>query len=134
MNGEALRIQEWVVIGMFSTWAALAMISTVLLAFFEPTHSLETILSVIFAALGTGPVFGRVWPHIDMGWANWYHCCILPYSVGRSIGVANRTRPIPSTPRTENPKRTKRNQATSVQNFAQIPLFHLIRNFTKTFL
>ncbi|MEE2812163.1 MAG: TrkH family potassium uptake protein [Candidatus Thermoplasmatota archaeon] len=53
INGEVVEDSRmWVVIGMLTTWAALAMISLVVLAIFEPTHSLETILSVIFAALG----------------------------------------------------------------------------------
>ncbi|MCH2637390.1 MAG: TrkH family potassium uptake protein, partial [Candidatus Thalassarchaeum sp.] len=64
MNGEVVDDSRmWVVIGMLSTWAALAMISLVVLAFFEPTHSLEPILSVIFAALGnTGPALGAFGP------------------------------------------------------------------------
>ncbi|MDP6905799.1 MAG: TrkH family potassium uptake protein [Candidatus Thalassarchaeaceae archaeon] len=63
----------WVVIGMLSTWAALAMISTALLAIFEPTHSLETILSVIFSALGnTGPALGAFGPTSTWASLNWY--------------------------------------------------------------
>ena len=74
MNGEVVEDSRmWVVIGMLSTWAALAMISTVLLAFFEPTHSLETILSVIFAALGnTGPALGEFGPTSTWAGLNWY--------------------------------------------------------------
>ena len=74
MNGEVVDDSRmWVVIGMLSTWAALAMISTVLLAFFEPTHSLETILSVIFAALGnTGPALGAFGPTSTWAGLNWY--------------------------------------------------------------
>jgi len=74
MNGEVVDDSRmWVVIGMLSTWAALAMISLVVLAFFEPTHSLETILSVIFAALGnTGPALGAFGPTSTWAGLNWY--------------------------------------------------------------
>ncbi|MEE3083739.1 MAG: TrkH family potassium uptake protein [Candidatus Thermoplasmatota archaeon] len=74
INGEVVDDSRmWVVIGMLSTWAALAMISTVLLAIFEPTHSLETILSVIFAALGnTGPALGAFGPTSTWAGLNWY--------------------------------------------------------------
>ena len=74
MNGEVVDDSRmWVVIGMLSTWAALTMISTVVLAFFEPTHSLETILSVIFAALGnTGPALGAFGPTSTWAGLNWY--------------------------------------------------------------
>jgi trk system potassium uptake protein TrkH len=74
INGEVFDDSRmWVVIGMLSTWAALAMISTVLLAFFEPTHSLETILSVIFSALGnTGPALGAFGPTSTWASLNWY--------------------------------------------------------------
>ena len=74
MNGEVVDDSRmWVVIGMLSTWAALTMISTVVLAFFEPTHSLETILSVIFASLGnTGPALGAFGPTSTWAGLNWY--------------------------------------------------------------
>ena len=74
MNGEVVDDSRmWVVIGMLSTWAALAMISLVVLAIFEPTHSLETILSVIFAALGnTGPALGAFGPTSTWAGLNWY--------------------------------------------------------------
>jgi len=74
MNGEVVDDSRmWVVIGMLSTWAALAMISLVVLAFFEPSHSLETILSVIFAALGnTGPALGAFGPTSTWAGLNWY--------------------------------------------------------------
>lgn len=74
MNDEVVDDSRmWVVIGMLSTWAALAMISLVVLAFFEPTHSLETILSVIFAALGnTGPALGAFGPTSTWAGLNWY--------------------------------------------------------------
>jgi trk system potassium uptake protein TrkH len=74
MNGEAVDDSRmWVVIGMLSTWAALAMASLVVLAFFEPSHSLETILSVIFAALGnTGPALGAFGPTSTWAGLNWY--------------------------------------------------------------
>ena len=74
MNGEVVDDSRmWVVIGMLSTWAALAMISLVALAFFEPNHSLETILSVIFAALGnTGPALGAFGPTSTWAGLSWY--------------------------------------------------------------
>jgi len=74
MNGEVVDDSRmWVVIGMLSTWAALAMVSLVVLAIFEPTHSLETILSVIFAALGnTGPALGAFGPTSTWAGLNWY--------------------------------------------------------------
>lgn len=74
MNDEVVDDSRmWVVIGMLSTWAALAMISLVVLAIFEPTHSLETILSVIFAALGnTGPALGAFGPTSTWAGLNWY--------------------------------------------------------------
>ena len=74
MNGEVVDDSRmWVVIGMLSTWAALAMLSLVVLALFEPTHSLETILSVIFAALGnTGPALGAFGPTSTWAGLNWY--------------------------------------------------------------
>ena len=74
MNGEVVDDSRmWVVIGMLSTWAALAMVSLVILAFFEPNHSLETILSVIFAALGnTGPALGAFGPTSTWAGLNWY--------------------------------------------------------------
>ena len=74
MNDEVVDDSRmWVVIGMLTTWAALAMISLVVLAFFEPTHSLETILSVIFAALGnTGPALGAFGPTSTWAGLNWY--------------------------------------------------------------
>ncbi len=74
MNGEVVDDSRmWVVIGMLSTWAALAMISSVLLAFFEPTHSMETILSVIVSALGnTGPALGAFGPTSTWASLNWY--------------------------------------------------------------
>ena len=74
MNDEVVEDSRmWVVIGMLSTWAALAMISLIVLAFFEPTHSLETILSVIFAALGnTGPALGAFGPTSTWAGLNWY--------------------------------------------------------------
>tara|TARA_B100001113_G_scaffold152493_1_gene124919 strand:+ start:150 stop:491 length:342 start_codon:yes stop_codon:yes gene_type:complete len=74
MNGEVVEDSRmWVVIGMLSTWAALAMVSLVVLAFFEPSHSLETILSVIFAALGnTGPALGAFGPTSTWAGLNWY--------------------------------------------------------------
>ena len=74
MNNEVVEDSRmWVVIGMLSTWAALAMISLIVLAFFEPTHSLETILSVIFAALGsTGPALGAFGPTSTWAGLNLY--------------------------------------------------------------
>ena len=74
MNDEVVEDSRmWVVIGMLSTWAALAMISLVVLAFFEPSHSLETILSVTFAALGnTGPALGAFGPTSTWAGLNWY--------------------------------------------------------------
>ncbi len=74
MNGEVVDDSRlWVVIGMLSTWAALTMISLVVLAFFEPTHSLVSILSVIFAALGnTGPALGAFGPTSTWAGLNWY--------------------------------------------------------------
>jgi trk system potassium uptake protein TrkH len=74
MNGEVVDDSRmWVVIGMLSTWAALAMTSLVMLAIFEPTHTLETILSVIFAALGnTGPALGAFGPTTTWAGLNWY--------------------------------------------------------------
>ncbi|MDE0707679.1 MAG: TrkH family potassium uptake protein, partial [Candidatus Poseidoniales archaeon] len=74
MNGEVVDDSRmWVVIGMLATWAALAMTSLVVLALFEPTHSLETILSVIFAALGnTGPALGAFGPTSTWAGLNWY--------------------------------------------------------------
>jgi len=74
MNGEVVEDSRmWVVIGMLATWAALAMTSLVVLALFEPAHSLETILSVIFAALGnTGPALGAFGPTSTWAGLNWY--------------------------------------------------------------
>jgi trk system potassium uptake protein TrkH len=74
MNGEVVDDSRmWVVIGMLSTWAALSMISLVVLAFFEPNHSLVSILSVIFAALGnTGPALGAFGPTSTWAGLNWY--------------------------------------------------------------
>jgi len=74
MNKEVVDDSRmWVVIGMLSTWVALAMVSLVVLAIFEPNHTLETILSVIFAALGnTGPALGAFGPTSTWAGLNWY--------------------------------------------------------------
>ena len=74
MNNEVVDDSRmWVVIGMLSTWAALTMVSLVVLAIFEPSHTLETILSVIFAALGnTGPALGAFGPTSTWAGLNWY--------------------------------------------------------------
>ncbi|HIF03989.1 MAG TPA: TrkH family potassium uptake protein [Candidatus Poseidoniales archaeon] len=74
MNGEVVEDSRmWIVVGMLSTWAALAMISTVMLAIFEPGLDLQTVLSVIVSALGnTGPALGSYGPTSTWASLNWF--------------------------------------------------------------
>jgi trk system potassium uptake protein TrkH len=73
LNGEIVDDSRmWVVIGMLTTWGALAMISSVLIAILEPDLSMETVLSVVIASLGnTGPALGAYGPTSTWASLNW---------------------------------------------------------------
>jgi len=73
MNGEVVEDKQmWVIIGMLSWWAALAMSSTVLIAILEPHLHLEDVLSIVVTALGnTGPALGAYGPTSTWASMNW---------------------------------------------------------------
>ena len=81
MNGEVVDDSRmWVVIGMLATWAALAMISTVIIAVIESHLDLESVLAVVVSALGnTGPALGEYGPMAS--WASMHPLTLLYTSV-----------------------------------------------------
>jgi trk system potassium uptake protein TrkH len=64
LDGEVVPDDKlWVIVGMLSWWAVLAMGSIVLLAILEPRLDLDSVLSAVVASLGnTGPALGTFGP------------------------------------------------------------------------
>jgi len=74
MNGEVVeQKQVGLIVGMLFIWVALFAVSVILLAFFMPDESFETIISVVAASLGnTGPALdaygpSQTWASMDSG-------------------------------------------------------------------
>ncbi len=63
----------WMIVGMLSWWAVLAMASIMILALIEPELSFETVISVAISALGnTGPAMDSLGPTQTWGSLNWF--------------------------------------------------------------
>jgi trk system potassium uptake protein TrkH len=76
-NGEVVEESRiLLVIGMLSAWIALAGVSAIMLTFFEPSMSLETLISVVASSLGnTGPALGDYGPTNTWASMHWLTLC-----------------------------------------------------------
>ncbi len=74
MNDEVVDDGKlWMIVGMLSWWAVLAMTCTLGMAISEPNMDLETVLAAVVACLGnTGPALGSLGPTQTWASLNWF--------------------------------------------------------------
>jgi trk system potassium uptake protein TrkH len=74
MNGEVVPDDKlWIIVGMLSWWAVLAMGSMIIFAMIEPTLDFETTISLVVSALGnTGPALGALGPTHTWAGLSWF--------------------------------------------------------------
>ena len=86
MDGEVVEDDKlWIIVGMLSWWAVIAMVGMLLLAFIEYDLDLESIIGVTLSSLGnTGPTLGAFGP--TQTWASLHWTSMIVTSLMMWLG------------------------------------------------
>ena len=86
MDGEVVEDDKlWIIVGMLSWWAVIAMAGLLLLSFIEYNLDLESLIGIVVSSLGnTGPTLGAFGP--TQTWASLHWSSMIITSLMMWLG------------------------------------------------